>query len=65
MAGNLVDGEMKMEGTIEYAEHGRVVAFRGTWSTSPDGRVRQRLEEFNVANDSWAVWFDGFFRRID
>ena len=65
ITGNLVDGEMRMEGTIEYADQGRVLAFRGTWSQGADGRVRQRFEEFDLANDGWRLWFDGFYRRID
>jgi hypothetical protein len=42
-----------------------VVAFRGTWTQAADGRVRQRLEEFDLGAQTWIVWFDGFFRRID
>lgn len=59
------NGSMHMEGTLEYVETDRVVAFRGTWTEGADGRVRQRLEEFDLAAQSWVVWFDGFYRRID
>jgi tetratricopeptide (TPR) repeat protein len=65
MTGGLIDGEMRMEGTIEYAEQSLVVAFRGTWTVAADGRVRQRLEEFDIATGQWVLWFDGFFRRAD
>jgi hypothetical protein len=65
ITGTLVDGSMRMEGQIEYVETDRVVAFRGTWTQSADGRVRQRLEEFDLAAQTWIVWFDGFYRRID
>jgi hypothetical protein len=65
MTGGVVDGEMRMEGTIEYVEPNRVVAFRGTWSVSTDGRVRQRMEEFDVATGTWVLWFDGLFRRAE
>ncbi len=65
LTGKLVDGTMKMEGQVEYIEGNRVVAFRGTWTRSSDGRVRQRLEEFDLGAQAWIVWFDGFFRRID
>jgi len=65
ITGKLVDGSMKMEGQVEYIEGNRVVAFRGTWTQGPDGRVRQRLEEFDLGAQTWIVWFDGFFRRID
>jgi hypothetical protein len=66
MSGEFIDGEMQMEGTIEYAERGRVVAFRANWSVSTDGSiVRQRMEEFDVANAGWRLWFDGFYRKMD
>lgn len=65
MAGGVMDGEMQMEGTIEYADEGRIVAMRGRWSVAPDGRVRQRIEQFNIAAGNWDIWFDGFFRRVD
>jgi len=31
MSGALIEGEMRMEGTIEYASNGRLVAFRAVW----------------------------------
>ena len=66
MSGSLIDGEMRMEGTIEYTTTGRVVAFRATWSTNAENSiVRQRMEEFDVATAAWQLWFDGFYRRID
>jgi hypothetical protein len=65
ITGGIVDGSMRMEGQIEYVETDRVVAFRGTWTKGADGRVRQRLEEFDLAAQTWIVWFDGFYRRID
>jgi hypothetical protein len=65
ITGRKVDGVMRMEGTIEYVENNRVLAFRGTWTQAPDGRVRQRLEEFDLVAATWIVWFDGFYRRIE
>ena len=32
ITGRFADGAMRMEGTIEYVENNRVVAFRGTWT---------------------------------
>jgi hypothetical protein len=61
-AGN---GTMHLEGTLEYVEPNRVVAFRGTWTEGADGRVRQKLEEFDLVAQAWVVWFDGFYRRLD
>lgn len=65
VTGGSVEDGMHLEGTIEYADQGRVVAFRGTWTVAPDGRVRQRMEEFNLGSESWTLWFDGFFRRVN
>lgn len=65
ITGKLVDGSMRMEGQVEYIEGNRVVAFRATWTQAADGRVRQRLEEFDLGAQTWIVWFDGFFRRLD
>jgi hypothetical protein len=65
MTGKLVDGVMRMEGQIEYVDTRNVVAFRGSWTPSADGRVRQRLEEFDLGAQAWVVWFDGFYRRLD
>lgn len=65
IVGGLRDnGEMHMEGTVEYVWPERVVAFRATWTQAADGRVRQRMEEFDLAAQTWVVWFDGIYRRI-
>lgn len=64
MTGELIDGGMQMEGTLEYANQDRVVAFRAAWTEAPDGRVRQRMEEFDLVSQGWKLWFDGFYRRI-
>ena len=65
ITGRFRDGAMRMEGTIEYAAQDKVVAFRGTWTQSADGRVRQRMEEFDVIAQTWVLWFDGIYRRLD
>jgi len=65
ITGEAGNGTMHLEGSIEYAEPNRVVAFRGTWTEGPDGRVRQRLEEFDLIAQAWVVWFDGFYRRVE
>jgi hypothetical protein len=65
ITGEAGNGTMHLEGTIEYVEPNRVVAFRGTWTEGPDGRVRQRLEEFDLVAQTWVVWFDGFYRRVE
>jgi tetratricopeptide (TPR) repeat protein len=65
MTGGVIDDEMHLEGTVEYADQNRVLAFRATWTVATDGRVRQRMEEFDLGNQSWRLWFDGFFRRVE
>jgi hypothetical protein len=65
MTGGVIDDEMHLEGTVEYADQNRVLAFRATWTVAADGRVRQRMEEFDLGNQSWRLWFDGFFRRVE
>ncbi|MEE8236978.1 MAG: tetratricopeptide repeat protein [Gammaproteobacteria bacterium] len=62
MVGSPVADGMRLEGTIEYAGQDRVLAFRGTWTTVADGRVRQHLEEFNLVAQGWDTWFDGYYR---
>ena len=42
------NGSIHMEGQLEYADTHQVVAFRGSWTPGADGRVRQRLEEFDL-----------------
>src|SRR5690606_6178558 len=65
LTGELRDsGEMHMEGTLEYVDPEQVVAFRATWTPLADGRVRQRMEQFDLVAQGWVVWFDGVFRRI-
>jgi hypothetical protein len=65
MTGGLVDGEMRMEGTIEYLGEDQVIAFRGAWSRGAGGLVRQRMEQFDLVGQSWELWFDGIYRRLD
>jgi hypothetical protein len=65
MTGNLVDGEMHMDGTLEVFDPEQVIAFRATWSVGSGGRVRQRMEQFDVISESWELWFDGFYTRQD
>ncbi|HEX5047620.1 MAG TPA: tetratricopeptide repeat protein [Gammaproteobacteria bacterium] len=65
ITGKPTDTGMHLEGQIEYVDTHNVVAFRGTWTKADDGRVRQRLEEFDLTAQTWIVWFDGFYRRIE
>ena len=63
IAGGLEEADMVMEGTIAYATSGIRARFRGRWSVLADGRVRQFFEQFNVEEDAWQTWFEGFYRR--
>ncbi len=65
ISGGIVDGEMRMQGTLEYAYMDRVSAFRAAWIPLEDGAVRQLMEEYDAATQAWRVWFDGYFRRVD
>jgi len=65
ITGTAGNGSMHMEGTLEYVEPNSVVAVRGTWTEGADGRVRQRLEEFDQIASAWIVWFDGFYKRLE
>jgi hypothetical protein len=65
MTGGPDDSQMHLEGTIEYLDQDRVIAFRGTWSIGAGGRVRQRMEQFDLVSQNWELWFDGFYRRIE
>lgn len=65
LTGGLIDGEMRMEGTIEYLGEDQVIAFRATWTEGAGGLVRQRMEQFDLVAQTWDPWFDGFYRRID
>jgi len=64
IVGSLVDGSIRMEGTIEYVGQDKVVALRGAWTELPDGRVRQFIEEFDIVAQAWQVWFDGYYTLV-
>jgi len=66
MTGGLREGgAMHLEGTLEYVDPEQVIAIRATWTPLADGRVRQRMEQFDLVAQGWTVWFDGVFRPID
>lgn len=63
--GGLVDGSMRLEGTIQYLGQGHTNAFRGTWTLLEDGRVRQFFEESKNNGETWEPWFEGLYARKD
>jgi hypothetical protein len=65
MTGGVRDGSMILEGPLQYLPTGRVTRLRGTWSSLPDGRVRQHFQESSDDGRTWQDWFDGYYRRSD
>ena len=65
MTGGPIDGSMQLEGTIEYLDRDQVIAFRTTWSPAADGGVHQLMEQFSLVSQTWRVWYDGYYRRLD
>jgi hypothetical protein len=63
MEGEFRDGSMVLEGPLQYLTDGRTTILRGTWSRSPDGRLRQLFEESADNGETWNTWFDGFYTR--
>jgi len=63
MEGGLKDGAMRLEGPLQYLADFRTTTLRGTWTSLPDGRVRQLFEESADGGKSWTVWFDGYYTR--
>ena len=48
-----------------FSETNIISPFRSTWSVNASGNVRQRMEQFDLVAQTWEVWFDGFYRRVD
>lgn len=65
VGGLTADGDMQMEGTIEYLSEDQVFAFRATWTEGASGLVRQRMDQFDLAAQTFTLWFDGIYRRLD
>jgi hypothetical protein len=63
MTGGMRDGAMVLEGPLQNLRTGRLTRLRGTWSSLPDGRVRQHFEESSDDGKTWEEWFDGYYRR--
>jgi hypothetical protein len=63
LSGGLVDGMMRLQGTISYADEGPF-AFRGSWEPRPDGSVRQFFEQAREPG-VWQPWFDGLYLPLE
>ena len=55
-------GAMVLEGLIYGYRRGAATPFRGTWSQTDNGDVRQFFEIHN-AEGEWTTWFDGLYVR--
>jgi hypothetical protein len=62
LEGGLVEGSMVLEGDRP-GPQGGTVRNRITWSLLPDGAVRQLWERSSDGGATWAVAFDGLYRR--
>jgi hypothetical protein len=63
--GGLQDGSMVLEGDTAGAQPGTRQRNRITWTASPDGsEVRQFWQVSDDEGQTWAVAFDGRYRRM-
>lgn len=62
IAGGLRAGSMVLEGVLIEVSGARK-PFRGTWTPSSDGSVRQHFEISENEGRTWATWFDGKYVR--
>ena len=65
LVGGLVGGAMVLRGQQDKpnAQTGLTQRERITWTPNPDGSVRQLWETSNDDGKTWAVSFDGLYRR--
>jgi len=49
---------MVLTGSIDYFTDKRY-DFRGSWTPSDDGSVRQFFEQYDPDSQEWNTWFDG------
>ncbi len=63
--GGLTDAGMLLVGKIHYISSGTDADFRGLWTPLEDGRVRQFFEQSTDGGETWAVWFEGFYSRVE
>jgi len=61
-SGGLNDqGQMVLEGAIDYYGKSSSTPFRGIWTPRDNGDVVQRFEIYDAENDQWNVWFEGLY----
>jgi hypothetical protein len=54
-------GQMVLEGEIDYYGKNNSAPFRGIWTPRDNGDVVQRFEVFDAEKDQWNVWFEGLY----
>lgn len=62
MSGGLVDGAMVLEG-IGKDQKGKKLHHKITWTPNEDGSVRQYWQTSGDDGKSWAVAFDGLYKK--
>ncbi len=61
--GGLLDGVMVLSGTRPAREGSGMVQHRISWTSNPDGSVRQLWEASRDEGSSWAKLFDGLYNK--
>lgn len=64
LEGTYNDRVLAMEGWL-ISKEGDRSPFRGAWSLLEDGRVRQRFEGSADGGQTWSLWFDGYYTRVE
>ena len=62
LAGGLVDGRMILAGSRVLPD-GATLINRITWTSNPDGSVRQHWEQSRDGGQTWTTVFDGHYTR--
>jgi hypothetical protein len=63
LSGALKDGRMVLSGEQHDPASGKRAPQRVTWTPNPDGSVRQLWEGSEDGGKTWAVVFDGLYRK--
>jgi hypothetical protein len=63
LSGRFADGSMRMEGERPGSDQQPPTRHRITWTSLPDGSVRQVWESTPVGKEAWNTQFDGLYVR--
>ena len=64
-SGALIEGAIRLEGTITYHQTGQSFPFRGAWTPQANSTVEQKLEQWNPESESWDDWFTGIYQKTE